>query len=442
MPKAVFVYPYIDYLFSRTPYMPLGIGYLIAGIVQKSVLDWSFELVDGNLFSTEEDFFKSLSEKKADVYLISATLRQVSALSQIVSIIRDSNHKAKIILGGPGPSSLYYAGIDYDYSGVDLIVYGEAEDIIGAVLDQVFGSSQKNSGIDTAINVVGKYPLAFIPTNKPRLNIPDRSIFDVGAYMANWKKSTGMTSLHLLGSRGCPFNCSFCDKSVSGYDVRYLQDESLKSELSLLTNKYRPDDVFFFDDLLTISDDRVVHVCNLVNSLGVNFKWSCQGRVNTFTPKMGEVLALSGCTEIYFGVESGSEKILGIMNKRITSKQVIEAFKYAREAGLKVGAYFIVGVPGEDVEDLQATLTLIDRIKPDLLNVSVLTPFPNTSLFRSTRRLIEHYDFSRWDDFRTTVYKPEIFPIHPEESLRVINNHYKQMISKGVIANLCDYQNI
>jgi anaerobic magnesium-protoporphyrin IX monomethyl ester cyclase len=143
------------------------------------------------------------------------------------------------------------------------------------------------------------------------------------------------------------------------------------------------------------------------------------------------VLKDAGCTELFFGVESGSNRILSFFKKGFTREQVIKTFAACHEVGLRAGAYLIVDVPGETKEDIDLTIDLVQKIKPSLVNFSFLTPFPNTQLHQDTAQWIGQKDWTQWDDFTKTVYNYP-FEVDPQVSHQRILQAYQRLIEEGM----------
>lgn len=437
--KIIFVFPPIPYRFARTPYPPLGIGYLSA-VLKTELGDriTSIGLIDGQLLSHEE-YSNAVARIDADAVLISATIRQLSGAVKAAKSVRESTPNTFIVLGGSGPTSLFYQNMQFDLSPFNGVVVGEAEELITSLVLLGYG---EGVGPDTSKCRISCFfdSVVYETTKKPNLqNLPlaDRSIFDEAGYLKRWRDSAGMTSVHVMGSRGCPFECSFCDKSVTGRLVRYVGVSSVAHEMQQLYRRFRPNDIFYFDDLFTTSEKRVKALCSAIRGLDLDINWSAQGRVDTVSRPMLQDMHRSGCTELMFGVESGSERILSSFRKKITRDQIIAAFDLCHEIGIKPGAYLIIGVPGETSQDLDDTISLVRRIRPTLLNYSFLTPYPNTLLYQQTQQWIGEHDFTVWDDFSNTIYDYP-FEIDPATALKEIQKVYAEMVVGGM--DVVEYQ--
>lgn len=404
--KATFVFPPIPYKFAKTPYPPLGIGYLAAVLRMQDV---QIDLIDGQIIK-EGQFWHEIENLTTDVVLISATIRQIKAAKLVAKIVKKHDPATAVILGGPGPSALAVQQRDFiKDTEIDIVVKGEAENLLPLILRRLEADESLNDVPNLIINKDGNVISTRIVSVLPDVRTipwPDRTIFDEKAYLARWLNSAKMTSIHIMGSRGCPFSCSFCDRTVTGRRMRYRDVEDVAAEMLFLEKRYSPDDIFYFDDIFTVNKKRVIALCQTLQNKGLQTSWSAQGHVDTIDKEMLEAMKAAGCAELMLGVESGSERILQFLGKGFTREKIIKAFDLCHRVGIKPGAYLIVGVPGETRQDIMDTVSLVERIEPSLLNFSFLTPFPNTSLYTATQHWIGNWDYEvkfRGSQLLTTI---------------------------------------
>ena len=429
--KATFVFPPIPYKFAKTPYPPLGIGYLAAVLKAQGA---QTNLVDGQIIG-EEQFWQEVSNLATDVVLISATIRQIRGAELVAKIVKKQNPATTVVLGGPGPSALAAQQRDFGKDAcIDITVKGEAEDLLPLILAALEAREPIDDVPNLVLNNGGNVINSRVDPTLPdvrKIPWPDRTIFDEGAYLSWWHDSAKMTSVHIMGSRGCPFTCSFCDRTVTGRRVRYRDVEDVASEMLFLEQRYSPDDIFCFDDLFTVNKKRVITLCRTLQEKFLQTSWSAQGRVGTVDEEMLEAMKAAGCAELMFGIESGSDRILQFLVKGFTREKIIQAFDLCHRVGIRPGAYLIVGVPGETKQDILDTASLVERIEPSLLNFSFLTPFPNTALYTATQHWIGDWDYDQWDDFDATVYTCK-FEIDPREARDIILGAYLKKIASGM----------
>lgn len=417
MKKITLVFPKSSWKFEKTPYPPLGIGYLAAVLAQEG---WEVSIIDGQILNAEE-YEKQIKGISEGIVGISTTLKQINETLRIAALIKQNNSGIPIIVGGAG---VIVFDLDPSLtSHVDLIIKGEAEKYIIPLLNKIknFQKKQKPQTI-TCKN----------PSNLDELPYPAYDLFPLERYLTIWKKNTGITSVSMITSRGCPYRCIFCDKNISGWKFRARSPKNVVNEMEFLLKKYKNiDDIFFYDDLFVADRARVIEICHEIRRRKLEVSWSAQGRVDRIDEEMLHEMKEAGCTELYFGVESGSDRILQWLRKGFTKKQIIQAFKLCHKVGIKPGMYLIVGVPGETKEDINATKDLIQKCRPYLLNFSYLTPFPGTELFKKTKKCIQHYNFSSWDEMNNSIYDFP-FEIDPKKAHDEIYYEFQKMIDKGM----------
>ncbi|MCL6449761.1 MAG: B12-binding domain-containing radical SAM protein [Acetobacteraceae bacterium] len=206
----------------------------------------------------------------------------------------------------------------------------------------------------------------------------------------------------LVGSaRGCPFGCTFCSASAfSGTRVRTHSPRRVVEEIASLGTDYGVNKVLFCDDTFVLSRRRLEELCRLLGSSGLGVRWACNTRADSLTRGVAEMLRDSGCTGVLVGIESCTQEVLDRATKGIKVEQAWEAVRNAQAAGLEVYATFIVGLPGETLQSLEASCQFIRTLRPDRVTVSMLTPFPGTAIRERARELgvtILGHDFSRYE---------------------------------------------
>jgi anaerobic magnesium-protoporphyrin IX monomethyl ester cyclase len=430
--EIAFIVPPIPYRFAKTPYPSLGVGYMAAVLRERCEWISRCELIDGQVLPPDE-YQRRIRSLAVDVVLISATIRQLKGAKDAAREIRRSNPGMTTVLGGPGPSSVVDLQ-SLDRYEVDIIAKGECEDILPILLDHLRRGEAPTAVPNLLIRHQGSPMMTPCSPARPevtKLPWPDRALFDEQAYLDRWRQSAGMTSVHIMGSRGCPFSCGFCDLTVTGRRVRYREADDIVAEMMFLEQRYSPDDIFYFDDLFTINKKRVLAICRLIRERGLKTSWSAQGRVDVVDAEMLQAMVDAGCQELNFGVESGSPRILEKLAKGTTREEIIRAFDLCHEVGIQPGAYIIIGVPGETQEDLDATASLIDRIEPGLLEISFLTPYPNTKMFDETKHLIGSWDYEDWDDLGGSIYDFQ-FAVDPVAARDQILEAFRRKVAGGM----------
>lgn len=186
----------------------------------------------------------------------------------------------------------------------------------------------------------------------------------------------------VMTSRGCPYSCTFCGSMNMWHQkVRWRSLESVFSEIEELQNKFGVRNITFMDDAFTINKKRLQEFCNQLLERKIDVSWSCLTRVDHIDDETIKILKKAGCTKVTVGIESGNDRILQLMDKKIDLKQVKEAVNILKKNKMYWAAFFMFGLPSETKEEMMDTLTFMKKIKPDWSYVSIFTPYPGTKMY-------------------------------------------------------------
>ncbi|MCX8178157.1 MAG: radical SAM protein, partial [Candidatus Bathyarchaeota archaeon] len=182
--------------------------------------------------------------------------------------------------------------------------------------------------------------------------------------------------------RGCPFKCRFCEtKGIWGSKPRAFSPRRVVEELETLTLNYGSKGVYFIGDNFTINGRWVKEVCDLIKKRRLDMEWACDTRVDLVSRELLRSMKMAGCRTIWFGVESGSPRVLDKLNKGISLEQAYKAVRLCREENIKVACSFMLGVPGETSKDMEATLNFALRLNPDWCQFNIYIACPGSSLY-------------------------------------------------------------
>jgi radical SAM superfamily enzyme YgiQ (UPF0313 family) len=239
----------------------------------------------------------------------------------------------------------------------------------------------------------------------------------------------GVAATQIISSRGCPFSCKFCSKNTFGRRTRFMSHAKVIEEMRLLYDKYKAEMVFFDDDLFTLNRKRVLDFCDAMEKELPGKRWGAQARVEMIDLEMLTRMERAGCTDLMFGAESGSQRILDFLGKGIKVEQIKKAFTWVNEVGITGGMYLIVGIPGETQQDIDMTKRLIDETKPKSIDLCFLTPIPGTEIFETTRHLIrDDVDFCSFNESLESVYRKDAFDVQPQERMREVMDYFLDTI--------------
>jgi len=199
----------------------------------------------------------------------------------------------------------------------------------------------------------------------------------------------------LLTVRGCPFRCTYCGSHImSRGKVRYRSLDSVVREVESLMHDYGVKGIFIVDESFTLKRERAIDIARFLHSTGID--WAIQTRVDLLDEDLIRELKRTGCREINFGVESGSERILNLLRKGTTVEQAVRTFEWCRKAGVRTTANFMIGHPEETTSDIEATYKLARTLSASYTLFHVTIPYPGTELYRQA---MENGWLQQGDDF-------------------------------------------
>ncbi|MFB3889700.1 MAG: radical SAM protein [Candidatus Bathyarchaeia archaeon] len=373
--KVTLVYPYFqpdrDNSIFRFP--PLGLGYVAAALKKHGA---EVELVDCTFLRSLEEAVARVKRSRPQIVGVYSMFSMKKTSLQLARLLRGCCDL--LVAGGPLPTLDPSSFLDV----FDAVVVGEGEETMvelvvcaerGLPFSDVRGIAFREGG------EVKLTPAKRFVENLDRLAFPARELFDNTAYKAYYSRRFGYTSSPLISSRGCPFSCDFCSRPVFGASFRRRSAENIVDEVEDIAG-YGYDRVWFADDCFTLDAEHLRRVCELMVQRRLGIGWECLSRVDTFGVEVARCMKRAGCVRVFFGIESGNDWVLAVMNKRISVSQARRAVFAAKAAGLEVGAFFIVGYPGETDGTVLDTVRLASELPLDYLSFTLPYPIPGTAL--------------------------------------------------------------
>jgi anaerobic magnesium-protoporphyrin IX monomethyl ester cyclase len=217
---------------------------------------------------------------------------------------------------------------------------------------------------------------------------PDRAawdLVDMDRYRDLWVRAHGYFSLNMAASAGCPFRCAWCAKPIWGNRYGQRGAVTVARELAYLKQTYRPDHIWFADDIFGLRAAWVEEFQRATHTLEASVPFTIQTRADIVTERMAQALQRAGCLEAWIGAESGSQRVLDAMNKGTTVEEILTARARLKAVGVRVGFFIQLGYLDEQMEDILATRTLIETAQPDDIGVSVAYPLPGTAFYEKVR---------------------------------------------------------
>jgi anaerobic magnesium-protoporphyrin IX monomethyl ester cyclase len=272
--------------------------------------------------------------------------------------------------------------------GLDFVTLGEVERTVLQAAQRLLNAQSRGSlpvaGLacrDAATGEVRLDPPADTPHDLSTLPMAAWDLIDVAAYRRTWMDAHGFFSLNLVSSRGCPYSCNWCAKPVYGQTYRYYPPERVAGEMRYLKTEFAPDHLWFADDIFSLSGSWTEQFSEAVLRLGAQIPFKIQSRCDLMTPRTVAALKRAGCTEVWMGAESGSQRILDTMDKGIRVDEIYEARENLRRKGIRASFFLQFGYPGETWQDIESTIRMVRETAPDEIGVSVSYPLPGTKLY-------------------------------------------------------------
>ncbi|MDI6641706.1 MAG: radical SAM protein, partial [Elusimicrobiota bacterium] len=316
----------------------LGLAYIGAYL---KLYSYDVDLID----LREYDGFKQLEEemryRNADIFGIHFNTPNYNNALKCCKIAKKL--KKIVVAGGPHASIAPNELISTGY--VDYVITGEGELSFLELLEKLSRSSQVE-------RIIAGKPVE----NLDQLPFPDRDLYNIKKIINPIGNFPFMDNgIVLLTSRGCPYNCSFCQplaNQMFGRRIRYRSVENVINELKYIVSKYKVKYVSFQDDTFTVRKKWVLELCRRIREEKLAIQWSAQSRVDTLDEELVEVMKNSGCVCLFFGFESGSQRILNFLRKGISPQQSIKAADLCKKYGILIFADYMLGIPTETKKDL------------------------------------------------------------------------------------------
>ncbi len=358
---------------------PIGLAYLSAALKKEGI---ETELIDADALglgpSEIERAVKRISPQVVGLTAMTPTLESAFSVLERLRPVAP-----RLVLGGAHASAVGSAVFNECPVPLDAVVCGEGEESLPRLARLFLEGGRARAGEIPGVLVPGEERG---PGDWPKISdldalpFPDRRSLPRDRYRHPLFGAEPVTSL--ITSRGCPYRCLFCDKNVCGKRYRARSAENVLAEIEEIVLKEGIRKVIIYDDLFTFDRERVLAICRGIVERGLQISWKCEGRVNRVDREILRWMKRAGCELIAFGVETAGTAGLEFLKKDVTVEMARDAFAMAREEGLSTLGYFMLGIPGETIEDEMETVKLAISMKADYAQFGVLSPFPGTELYK------------------------------------------------------------
>jgi radical SAM superfamily enzyme YgiQ (UPF0313 family) len=370
----------------------LGLCFL-AGVIRKhNVTPVIIEA--SSLELSNEDIIDQIQAAQPEYAGITATTLSIFAAGRLAKEIKQVCSETIIIIGGPHITAIPEQTMEL-FKDFDIGVIGEGEETITEIITRNASNLNEIKGIiyrkDAQLHKTEPRP--FIK-NLDMLPFPAWDILPnfPGNYHPPAFRFRRLPAASLVTSRGCPNKCIFCDRSVFGSHCRVFSAEYIMEMIRNLYNNYGIREILFEDDTFVMFKPRLTTICESIIREKLNISWSCLGRADMVSQDILMLMKRAGCWQIAFGIESGDQRIVDFIKKKISLDKMKKAITLTKEAGIMTKGFFIIGLPTETKESIKHTIDFIDTIPLDDISINMFTPFPGSKIYQTAKEFGEFED--------------------------------------------------
>jgi len=387
-------------------FLPLGLAYVAASLEKAG---FQVEVLDNYLLEKSIDDVKlEVKQRNPEIVGITCSSATYSRCIETAKAIKEALPSCKVVVGGWHPT--YEPVSMLQHQDIDYVVMGEGERAMVELatfitkgrderdLASVAGIAYRQKG------QIVKTAQQFI-SNLDEVPFPARHLLPMHLYdrQIEYLSVKPVDNMNIM--RGCPYNCAFCEtKQLWGSACRGFSPKYVLEEIKHLMANYGTKGIYFINDNFTIRKKDTSELCTLIRNENIDLEWVCDTRVDLVSRELLREMKSAGCKTIWFGGESGSQRILDKVNKRVTLEQTEAAFKMCREEGIQTACSFLLGIPGETKEEMKATFKFARKLDPDWCRFNIFVAVPGSALYRE---VMEKGLYDRVEDFAAYVKTDE-----------------------------------
>lgn len=358
---------------------PIGLAYLVSYCRSRGI-DVKIIDVQGNRLELD-DVKTQLQKYNPSMVGVTAMTTTMPSAMQMVQLAKETLPNARIVMGGVHPTISPEEVLDD--SNVDFVIRGEGEFVLSTLFEQLQKGEPLNAPGLVYKEEDKKHFCASQQLIKDLDVLPsaDYESFPAEEYIRYNQELRSLKGISMIVTRGCPYGCTFCAVEVTmGKRYRLRSPAVTVDEMLHLRERFGIEGIWFKDSIFNLNKRWVYEFCDILIKRGVNMNWQCNTRVDLIDEEMIKAMKRAGLTQIDVGIESGSPETLETLGKRMLIGKIEKAVELAKKY-VKVSGFFMVGVPGETMEDVEATFEMAKRLKIDKSSWSIFTPLPGTDLY-------------------------------------------------------------
>ena len=436
------------------PYSPLGLLYISSYLNENQIENHLFDAT----FSNPQEQLEFIANKNPSTVAIYTNLMtKINVIKLVKTLNSDAQYGfPKIILGGPDVS---YNIENYLNTGAHFIIIGEGEE----TTKELYQAITQNTAVSEVTGIAYledgiliKTPPRVKMKDLSNLPLPNREGIAIDKYLKVWKENHGKSSMTVSTQRGCPYTCKWCSTAVYGQSYRRRPAKLVVEELALLQKEYQPDSIWFVDDVFTVSHKWIKDFHKETISQGVKIPFECITRAERLNDEILQLLKEAGCYRIWIGAESGSQKIIDAMDRRVDVNVVKDAIIKTNSMGIETGTFIMLGYPGEDEKDIKETINYLKKANPTHFTITIAYPIKGTSLYTeiekditiqpdwetSTDRQIDfkrtysrkYYDYAVRKVVNEVNYHKEVLKGKDKDNLKALKMKTKSLLAAGLMS--------
>ena len=366
------------------PYSPLGLLYISAFLEQHNI---EHEVYDST-FSNEADWLENLKAKTPKIIAFYTNLMTKVKILTLIKKVRSLEQfkETKILLGGPDVS---FNWENYMAHGANFIIIGEGEETFLEFTIQALG----NENYADVPGLVYTDKDGTFVKNLARIKIknvddlppPNRSKIDMSQYLNTWKTHHGKSTLSISTQRGCPYTCQWCSTAVYGQSYRRRSPKLVADEVEELIKSYNPDALWFVDDVFTVSHKWINGLHEIFTARNLSIPFEIITRAERLNDTVLQQLKDMGCFRVWIGAESGSQRIIDKMDRKVDINHVSEMINKTQTYEMEAGTFIMVGYPTETIKDIKQTARYLRKALPSVLTITKTYPIVGTGLYEEIK---------------------------------------------------------
>jgi anaerobic magnesium-protoporphyrin IX monomethyl ester cyclase len=363
---------------------PLGLAYVAAALEKGG---FQVQMLDNYQLRKSIDYVKlEIKKLKPEIVGINCSSVTYERCIETAKAVKEVLPSCKVVVGGWHPT--YMPESMLQHPEIDYVVMGEGEGTMVELATRIT-KCEDYSTISKIPGIAFKHEGKIVKTTPKfiddldQIPYPARHLLPMQLYdrTIEYLSVEPIDTMNVI--RGCPYNCTYCETmKLWGKTCRAFSPPRVVGEINHLVENYGSKGIYFLGDNFTIHKKRTIEICKLIKKSKLDIEWVCDTRVDLISRELLREMKDAGCRTIFFGVESGSPRILNKLNKEITIQQFIDGFKLCREEGIQIACSFIMGIPGETVKDMEATFKFAKKLDPDWCTFEIFIACPDSYLYQ------------------------------------------------------------